>query len=86
MSAALTSVVRATRRLSYSPCMPQMPPLERALFLAQTGEVLSLGQIRKRMAKEGYSFADIAAALDGQITKRKLRDVISAARLAPSAS
>ena len=66
--------------------MPQMPPLERALFIAQTGDVISLGQIRKRMAKEGYSFADIAAALDGQITKRKLRDVISAVRTTPQAS
>ena len=60
--------------------MLNITPIERALILARSGDVVSIGELRKRLAHEGYNYAQIAGALDGWTIKRQLRQIISAAR------
>jgi hypothetical protein len=53
--------------------------LERAFVLARSGEYASVPDIRKRLAKEGYSVAQIT----GVALFKQLRALIRAARVAP---
>ena len=60
--------------------------LQRALALAHSGRVSGTTEIRRCLASEGFSYAQIAAVLDGRGMQRILRAAMKAARgAAPSA-
>ena len=54
--------------------------LERVFQIAGSGEVSNTAAVRRRLRDEGYTFAEVAAALEGQQIQGKLRAAIKAAR------
>ena len=54
--------------------------VERALDIARSGKVSNATQIRRQLAAEGFTFFEVAGALDGRHMQGQLRAAIKAAR------
>jgi hypothetical protein len=54
--------------------------LERAFEIAASGTVSTTTELRRQLGAEGFSFSEVAAALEGQHVQGQLRAAIKAAR------